>query len=424
MSTSIKNIAIIGAGPASMIFAMKYKALNPNTNIDIYEKENFPRHRIGESLLSGILNPIKDLNLKDLIDSQNYLIKKGAAYKWGLTKDWWDVKFARDSEQEEEVYSWHVRRSDFDNVLYKEAKNRGVNFYMNSNARVEMLNKNEVSNISIGNEKKEYDYYVDASGLSKAILKKVGNPKLIQEDKRIALYGYIKDLKPINNTISRNGISIISFDKGWLWHIPVSEDITSVGIVTTTSNAENFNTIEKFTKQIKKIPEIKEILTNEKIYDEYAEEELTKLYSVKNWSYTNGKTFGTNWISIGDAAYFHDPILSQGVTLAVWSGFEAAIYLSNDDIVGFYSIYKDIYENLKKMTDYWYANNNVDGWYKTSQDILGEINTDNNIFEKEAFKYITFGEVMNNFFKTEDHAGGYDNEQRKKIYQNLSKVKK
>lgn len=410
-----KNIGIIGAGPASLIFAINYKLLLPESNITIYEKLPVIGHKIGESLLLPVVEELKHIGLYKSAEKL-FLKKRGASYKWGKNPDkWWDISFRNDN------ISFHVRRSVFDKLLADKAQELGVKIKFNTKIEVLKENKKVRSLVSENGEVFEHEYYIDGSGLSKTIIKKFERFTNIKKDKRIAFYAYFKNFKTIDSGMKRNGISIISFNKGWIWHIPLDDSITSIGIVTSTSNSTNFDTKEKFIKTLMENKDLGKFITDKEIYDEWGENILDVPYSVKNWSYTNGKIYGDNWLAIGDAAYFHDPILSQGVTLAVASGHDAALALYNNSVNNFFINYYKEFLSLKKMTDFWYNHNSIKGWEKLSEEILKN-QGQQNLFEREAFSYLTLGKLYVDNKKSGNYFGaGFIGPLRKIIYKNLVK---
>ena len=420
----VKNIGITGAGPASLTFAINYKLIVPDSDITIYEKEVFPRHKVGESLLLPVPEELKQLGLLEKA-KELFHIKKGASYKWGKNPEqWWTLLFNNNK------YSFHVRRSLFDMLLAKKAIELGVKIKFNTEVKIKKDNKEKkvkyIENKKTG-KKTEHEFYIDGSGLNKVIVKEFNELVTIEKDKRIAFYGYLKNIKELDSGVGRNGISIISFNKGWIWHIPLDDYITSIGIVTSISNTKLFNTKEKFISALKNNKHLNKFITNYELYNEWGTKKLKQPYSIKNWSYTNGITYGKNWVAIGDAAYFHDPILSQGVTLAMSSGHDCAISLKENKIKEFVNSYYKQYISFKKMTDFWYEHNSVEGWEKLANEIVKSISKEN-IYKKEAFSYLTLGKLLVDNLKNGWYFdAGFFYSSRKLIYENLlnkNKIKK
>jgi FADH2 O2-dependent halogenase len=97
----------------------------------------------------------------------------------------------------------------------------------------------------------------------------------------------------------------------WVWQIPISEETTSVGVVTQKKNfASSKDTREKFFwDTLGSRPELQSGLR--------ASEQLRPLRDEGDYSYAMKQIADDRLILIGDAARFVDPIFSTGVSIAL-----------------------------------------------------------------------------------------------------------
>jgi len=69
------DVAIIGGGPAgSSAGTLLAKA---GRRVVIFEKEKFPRFRVGESMLPACLGTLERMGVKGKIDNGDFLVKYG-----------------------------------------------------------------------------------------------------------------------------------------------------------------------------------------------------------------------------------------------------------------------------------------------------------------------------------------------------------
>ena len=106
---------------------------------------------------------------------------------------------------------------------------------------------------------------------------------------------------------------------GWFWFIPISPELTSVGVVLRRAVFDRLPRLEH------------EALLERCIADTPAAAELMRdarrewpVRVEKDFSYTASAYAGDRWLLAGDAGSFLDPVFSTGVTIALESGLEAA----------------------------------------------------------------------------------------------------
>src|SRR5437660_63800 len=108
-------------------------------------------------------------------------------------------------------------------------------------------------------------------------------------------------------------------DMGWIWLIPISESVTSVGAVIPQSVHR---------RESKAVPEdsLTHYLTGTAGLAPLLApaRRLSPARFDADYSYLGSSLAGDRWIAVGDAAAFLDPIFSTGVLLAMQAGLEAA----------------------------------------------------------------------------------------------------
>jgi flavin-dependent dehydrogenase len=110
------------------------------------------------------------------------------------------------------------------------------------------------------------------------------------------------------------------FEHGWFWFIPLADGATSVGAVVWPyylkqrpkgTSLESF-----FAATIALCPPLAERLKDAEL--------MSEVEATGNYSYTGDMTHGRNFLLLGDAFAFIDPVFSSGVMLAMQSAFAGA----------------------------------------------------------------------------------------------------
>src|ERR1700709_458762 len=82
---------IVGGGPAGST-AAGYLARHGHRTL-LLEKRQFPRHRVGESLLPSMMPVLEDFGLVDACRQAGFVEKTGATFIWGGAKEPRDIRF-------------------------------------------------------------------------------------------------------------------------------------------------------------------------------------------------------------------------------------------------------------------------------------------------------------------------------------------
>jgi flavin-dependent dehydrogenase len=113
-------------------------------------------------------------------------------------------------------------------------------------------------------------------------------------------------------------IGIFWFDHGWFWFIPLADGNTSIGAVVWPSymKTRSVDLPEFFMSTIALCPPLAERLADATLSSE--------VEATGNYSYTSDRTHGANYLLVGDAYAFVDPVFSTGVMMAMTSAAAAA----------------------------------------------------------------------------------------------------
>ncbi|MBV6633528.1 MAG: tryptophan 7-halogenase [Alphaproteobacteria bacterium] len=382
------DVLVIGAGPAGCMAAIGALKENPELRVVIVDKDPGERHRIGEILLT---NTMMELDRFDLVPEIKAAQERhGWGRKFGFTfvhgkdrspwrvhnSDPWVADVDRGDYPEELVaedgdwYTMMVPRHEFDRTLLDIAIKRGAKFIPAKVKDLRIASQGEhtmVMGASLehpdGTEEKiRPAQVVDASGQAAIIPKKIGKrvPLSIRAmSSRYTYFSKIEYEEAEKLGFYKEGSNIISFGRGWAWIARLKDDLISVGIVSDEWEGGFF-------KRLNDMPEAKLFKFDQANVVDYLgnPQDPDHHYRHPDYSYESTVTSGANWIAVGDAARFLDPLLSQGVTLCVSFGGLAGRTVAQvlagerDDAQGSYNEIHEHYraevKALQHVISLWY----------------------------------------------------------------------
>src|ERR1700712_3219316 len=224
------DVLVIGAGPAGTVAASIVN--KAGFKVRIVEKMKFPRFVIGESLLPRCMEALEEAGFLDAVKEKNFQEKGGAKFvKNGKTCDY---QFA-DQFTKGWQWTWQVPRGDFDKTLADTVEKMGVPVdYETTVTAIEFQGSDSITTIvdKDGHTSQiKARFIIDGSGYGRVI------PKLFNMDRpstlatRKALFAHTVDLRR-ELSDEPNRITIVVHKPGvWIWIIPFSTGITSLGFV-------------------------------------------------------------------------------------------------------------------------------------------------------------------------------------------------
>jgi FADH2 O2-dependent halogenase len=145
-------------------------------------------------------------------------------------------------------------------------------------------------------------------------------------------------------------IHFLPITNSWVWQIPITDTITSVGVVTQKKNfAKSRDARETFFwKSVGSRPELEAALNQSTQIRPFKEE--------GDYSYAMRQICGDNFVLVGDAARFVDPIFSTGVSIALnGARFASADIIRGAESGNFKKQSFATYEStLRRGTKNWY----------------------------------------------------------------------
>lgn len=311
------DVAVIGGGPAGSTAAALLA--ERGYRVALFEKSRHPRFHIGESLLPANLPLFERLGVAEQIRAIG-MEKWGAELVSPAQAQPTRLEFA-DAWDRSLPFAYQVRRSEFDEILFRNAVRKGALALEGRRVREVAFEDAgtalEVQADGGGTERWRARFLIDASGrdtfLGNRFKAKRRNPRHSSS----AIYAHFRDAR---RPAGRAGgdISIFWFEHGWFWLIPLADGVTSVGAVVwpyyMRMRAKPLNGF--FADTIAQCPALAERLAGA--------ERVTDAEATGNYSYVCDRTHGPGYLLLGDAYTFIDPVFSTGVLLAMRSAVAGA----------------------------------------------------------------------------------------------------
>jgi flavin-dependent dehydrogenase len=311
---------VIGGGPAGSTAASVLAS--KGRRVVLLEREKFPRYHIGESLLPYSYFIMERLGIADKMKASHFTKKYSVQFVSSKGKLSVPFYFFEQLKHEASM-TWQVLRSEFDELLLNNAREKGAEVIEEMNVRELIQTDGRVTGVKArtpdGTEREFHaPMTIDATGRDAFAITKMGWKKRDPYLNKIAVWTYYKGAA--RDPGKDEGATTVAYvpEKGWFWYIPLAGDIVSVGIVAEKDY------LYKDTRDLEQIFQ-REVKNNKWIEQHLAVGQQFGPYRVTGeYSYRSRHCAANGLILAGDAFAFLDPVFSSGVFIALRSGELAA----------------------------------------------------------------------------------------------------
>jgi clorobiocin biosynthesis protein Clo-hal len=392
------DLIVVGGGPAgSTVAALAARA---GLTVLLLEAQTHPRFHVGESLLPGIIPILDEMGALAEVEAAGFTKKTGSTHwNWGLTSAW-DLWF---SETEIYDHAWLVERARFDEILFHAAARAGAEVHEHAAARDFLFEGDRVVGVEWktrgegGTRCSQAAWTIDASGQAALLSRRLDLRSMIGGLQHHASFAHYHDAGRLPAPRAAQAL-LVAESRHWLWYFPLSETLTSVGVVfqedyQADDDARRESTFEA---TVRASSQITDLLGP-------AARRVTGVYSLRDWSYRMQRVCGPGWLLAGDASGFIDPILSTGVFLGMHAAAQAARAVvaiargaeEGSALAQYQGSHVALFGDVVRMVRFFYQRNLPNSeYFWESKRILSDL-PDTELKPQRAFLALTSGLVRN-----------------------------
>lgn len=349
----MNDVIIIGGGPAgSAMGSFLSKAGISNM---VLEADHHPRSHVGESMVMSSVRVFDELGFLGTLESEGFVHKFGASWHEIGGRET-AIAFSEFPQSGiSQPYTYHVDRGKFDLLLLKHARSLGSQIYQGVAVKEVLFDGDRVRGVRINLADQEVDLpcrmVVDASGRETLLGRQLGLKKNDPVFDQFAVHAWFENVQRGRaSTADYIHIYFLPVERGWAWQIPITERVTSIGIVAEKRIFRAFKgrPAEYFDHYVQSNKGLAEAMAEAIRLNDYRSE--------GDYSYSMGRFVGNGWVLIGDAARFVDPIFSSGVSIALYSAKYASESIVRAFDTGDFGLetFRPYEEKVRAGVDTWY----------------------------------------------------------------------
>jgi flavin-dependent dehydrogenase len=309
------DVLVIGGGPAGCAAAILLA--QQGWQVTLLEKGHHPRFHIGESLLPMNIPILQRLGVLEQVRAIGVL-KLGADFP-NDSGGYNTFRFAQALGAQSD-YAFQVPRADFDRVLFTHARAAGAD--LREGIKVESVQLDGTQPLvqaraADGLRHFRPRYLIDASGRDTFLGNTLKLKRANARHQSAALFSHFRGVARRPGEDAGN-ISIYRHAHGWMWLIPLPDDVMSVGAVcdpeymkTRQGDSEAF-----LLRTLALNPDVAARM--------HGAQRIAPVHATGNYAYECTRMSGPRWLMLGDAYAFVDPMFSSGVYLAMHSAERGA----------------------------------------------------------------------------------------------------
>ena len=318
---------VIGGGPAGSTVATL--VAEQGHRVLLLERTSTPQFKIGESLIPATYWTFKRLGMLEKLRASHFPQKYSVQFYSRTGKASNPFYFFQTNPHDSAV-TWQVLRSEFDQMLLDNAKEKGVEIRRGTGVREVLFEGDTATGVVTQNvdgtrETLNATVIVDSTGQRSLIGRQLNLNTTEPNLKMASLFTHYEGGHR-DEGIDEGATLILHTEEkdSWFWSIPLPYNRTSIGVVgeldyllqnrRDADSKLNFQKI--FTEELAKCAPLQQRLEGAN--------QLFPIQSTKDFSYRASRIAGNNWVLVGDAFGFLDPVYSTGLFLALKSGEMAA----------------------------------------------------------------------------------------------------
>jgi flavin-dependent dehydrogenase len=295
------DVLIAGGGPAGACSALRLAQYGHSVLLlDPIERGEAKRQHVGESLPSSIRVVFATLGVElppEVVVSRppTHLVYWGEMQGGG---SWDDVP-----EREASLLVW---RGPFDRFLREKAASSGARLVDDAVSRVSRSGRAGVDVRTVKGAELRCRFFVDATGRSGVLARSFRRKE--RRFRTLALTAHFRTEETSKPTI------VEAFDDGWIWTAPLANGLRDV---TVMAEAGDGGTEASFASAVSRAPNVASLVRGASMEG--------PVLGIDATPYDSSRYCGPDFLLVGDAASFLDPLSAHGVHKAMDGALLAAV---------------------------------------------------------------------------------------------------
>jgi FADH2 O2-dependent halogenase len=291
------------------------------------------------------------------MEEEQFIRKYGAAWHPPSSEGTVSIRFAEfPLEGIDQDYTYHVDRGKFDLALLKHAEGLGTEVLQGVAVSEVLFDEQGFAcgvKANVGGQTVELKskIVVDASGRDTFLGRHLRLKKKDPIFNQYAIHTWFENVdRGTEETRDYIHIYFLPIERGWVWQIPITRDITSIGVVVERKDFAKAKGDLKsfFYEHVQSTPDLVHAMRDSRQIRDFTTE--------GDYSYSLSQFVGDGYVIVGDAARFVDPIFSSGISVALNSGkFASEVIveaLQKNDVRA--EVFKPYELRLREGVEIWY----------------------------------------------------------------------
>ncbi len=409
--TQSTDAIVIGGGPAGSSAAAILA--EQGHRVILLEREKFPRYHIGESLIPFTFFPLQRLGLIEKMQASHFVKKYSVCFVTQDGRSSQPFYFHTRYDRETVAQTWQVLRSEFDQLLLDNAREKGVEVHEETRVQELLLNEEGrvigVRAVHADGSIKDHHARITLDCTGKEAFSMVRNGWKVRDPflNKVAVWTYYQGSKRAPGIDEGQTMVAYVRDKGWFWHIPQHDDMVSVGVVAEGRYLSRDGVKDPaaiFKREVEENQWIKDCLSTGRQVGEYR---ITSEYT-----HHSKYCASPGLLLAGDAFAFLDPVFSSGVMLALKSGVlageEVSKALQDNDLsperfTNYGRMIREGVENMRKLVYAFYhpdfsfgrlIKRHPDAGGAITDCLSGDVNKDYSVLWKQVSEMVPLPEDL------------------------------
>lgn len=305
------DVVVLGGGPAGSVLALN---LSRFLRVLVVDKKSAPGTRIGESLPAAAGRLLRDMGLEQEFLRQGHVPCHASRSTWGGAG-----LVEQDAMRNLDGHGWHLDRDRFDEWLLQVARERGAAVLTQTRlAAVRRQDSAMPWRLALDRAGRaleaEARFVVDASGRNSSFARQLGGAR-VASDKLVCGWLFGQD------AVDAGGMSELHAERdGWWYTAPLPGRRRLLGFYTDADlpSASAAHSVQGLLERLRGVPEVLRVV----------EEHGFAASGEHGFCAANGALLdpacGPDWLAVGDAALAFDPLSSQGLFNALYTGLAGA----------------------------------------------------------------------------------------------------